>query len=242
MTNYKRHNENYRFILLAVDVKSRFGMMEKLKTKTAEEVYRAFLKLQYYCESVGNRIYAIYSDKGSEFSKIEKNKDKYNFKTFYKQVEDHRGSGIVDRRVRWFRELVEKYFTTNNTLNWIDVYQQINTNMNNTINRNIKETPKDIWDRKVESQQIIKDNNPIDKFKVGNFVRVKNINDKFTKNSTGLFSEKVYKIKEIDGLGMIVDGITRKLFPVDVKKVKGPIMKILGTYGKLIKKQTELKK
>ena len=73
----------------------------------------------------------------------------------------------------------------------------------------------------MESKQIIKNDNPIDKFKVGNFVRVKNINDKFTKNSTGLFSEKVYKIKEIDGLGMLVDGITRKLFPVDVKKVKG---------------------
>ena len=88
MTNYKRHNENYKYILLLVDIKSRFGMMEKLKSKNAEEVYRAFLKLQYYCESVGNRIYAIYTDKGSEFSKIEKNKDKYNFKMFYKQVED----------------------------------------------------------------------------------------------------------------------------------------------------------
>ena len=33
MSNYKRHNENYRFILLAVDIKSRFGMMEKLKLK-----------------------------------------------------------------------------------------------------------------------------------------------------------------------------------------------------------------
>ena len=53
----------------------------------------------------------------------------------------------------------------------------------------------------------------------------------------------MYKIIEIDGLGMLVDGITRKLFPVDVKKLKSQreVMKILGTCGKIIKKQTELK-
>ena len=178
--------------------------------------------------------------KVQNFLRLKKIKTNIILKCFTKN-QTHRGSGIVDRRVRWFRELVEKYFTTNNTLNWIDVYQQINTNMNNTINRNIKQKPKDIWDRKVESQQIIKNNNPIDKFKVGNFVRVKNINDKFTKNSTGLFSEKVYKIKEIDGLGMLVDGITRKLFPVDVKKVKGN-NENTGDLRTKIKKQTELKK
>jgi hypothetical protein len=84
MTNYKKYNEGYNYILIAVDVKSRFSLMEKVKTKTAEEVYKAFLKMEYYCESVGNRIYAIYSDKGGEFSKPNKNKDKIITKFFIK--------------------------------------------------------------------------------------------------------------------------------------------------------------
>jgi hypothetical protein len=221
MSNYKKHNEGYRYILLGVDVKSRFGLMEALKTKTAEEVYRAFLKMEYYCESVKHRIYAIYCDKGNEFSKIEKNKDKYNYKVFYKEPNTHRGSGIIDRRVRTFRELLEKYFTNKDTLNWIDVYQQINTNINETENRTTKEEPYNIWTEKETSKQIIRKDKPVDKFNIGDYVRVKNINGIFTKNSTGLFSNKIYKIKEISGLGFYVDGIKRKLFPVDVKRVDG---------------------
>src|SRR5689334_747092 len=56
MTNYTKYNEGYNYILIAVDVKSRFSLMEKVKTKSADEVYNAFLKMEYYCESVGNRI------------------------------------------------------------------------------------------------------------------------------------------------------------------------------------------
>ena len=216
------YNENYKYILLMVDIKSRFGIMEQLKSKTSEEVYRAFLKIHYYCESIGNRIYALYSDKGSEFSKIEKNKDKYNYKMFYKEPNTHRGSGIVDRRVRWFRELLEKYFTQNNTLNWIDVYQQINNNMNNTENKTTKQKPIDIWDKKEKSKQVIKTDKPVDTFKVGDYVRIRNDTKGFTKSSTGIFSEKVYRVKEINGLGIYVDGFKRKLFNADVIKVNAP--------------------
>ena len=156
MSNYKKHNENYRYILFMVDIKSRLSLMEKLKSKTAEEVYRAFLKIHYYCETIGNRIYALYSDKGSEWTKIEKNKEKYNYKMFFKEVDTHRGTGIVDRKIRFWRGLIEKYFTQNNTLNWNDVYQQINNNMNNTENKTTKQKPIDIWDKKKNKNKLLK--------------------------------------------------------------------------------------
>lgn len=220
MSNYKKYNEGYRYILILVDVKSRYSMMEKLKTKTAEEVYREFLKFEYYCQSVNNRIYAIYTDKGSEWKLIEKNKDKYHYKVFFKEPDTHRGSGIVDNKIKWYRELQEKYFTTKNTLNWIESFQLINNNMNDTINTTTKEKPVEIWEHKVQSQQEFRE--PPPQIKVGQLVRVRNINDKFTKTSTGLFSEKVYKVKELDGLGFYVDGLSRKLFLADVKLVKSP--------------------
>jgi hypothetical protein len=201
MSNYKSHNDNYRYIFIATDIKSRYTFMEKMKTKTADETFRIFMKFYYYCESVGNRIYAIYADKGGEFKKIENSDKEYHFKVFYKTPNTHRGSGIVDRRIRWFRELIEKYFTQNNTLNWIDTYQLINNNQNNTINKNTKETPQNIWNKKAESKQEIKKVKPVDNFRLNDWVRVRLDTNNLSKNSTGLFSNKSYQIKEIDGLG-----------------------------------------
>lgn len=222
MGNYKSHNNNYRFILIGVDIESRYSFVIPLKTKKTQEVYDGFLKMYKQVEKDKHRIYATYQDKGSEWNLIKKHKEDLNIKMFFKQVENHRGSGIVDRRIRFFRDLLEKYFTQNNTLKWIDILDKINDNINNTINRTIKEEPVNVWTGKTSSKQEIKTNDkPVDKFKVGDSVRVKNDTNNFSKNSTGLYSNKLYKIISIDGLGFYVNGLDRKLFPVDVKLVKG---------------------
>ena len=54
---------------------------------------------------------------------------------------------------------------------------------------------------------------------MGNFVRIKSENKTFSKNSTGRYSNKIYRIKEIEGFGMFLEGYNKKVFPADVKKV-----------------------
>jgi hypothetical protein len=220
LSSYKSHNNGYRYILILVDIVSRYGFMEPMKTKSASEVYQAFMKIHYACETEGNPLYATYSDQDSGFSKIEKNQHKFHYKMFFKQTKSYRGTGIVDARIKFLRSILEKHFTQSNSLNWINDIEKINININNTENKTIKEPPIKIWEGKVKSKQVITENKPIDKFKVGMFIRVKNIDTGFSKTSTGIYSNKVYEIKEIDGLGMYVNGLSRKLFPVDVKLVK----------------------
>ena len=54
---------------------------------------------------------------------------------------------------------------------------------------------------------------------MGDFVRIKSENKTFSKNSTGRYSNKIYRIKEIQGVGMFLEGYNKKVFPADVKKV-----------------------
>src|SRR5690349_3476342 len=40
LNNYKNYNKGFRYLLVMVDIVSRYSFMEPLKTKSAEEVYR----------------------------------------------------------------------------------------------------------------------------------------------------------------------------------------------------------
>src|SRR5690349_5591474 len=100
--------------------------MEPLKTKSAEEVYRAFMKIHYACEQNHHPIYATYSDQDSGFNKIEKNQLKYHYRMFFKHTKTYRGTGIVDNRIKFLRNILEKQITYSQSLNWVEVIEKIN--------------------------------------------------------------------------------------------------------------------
>jgi len=212
LSNYARHNGGYKFILILVDIKSRMGFVEPLKTKTANEVYEAFLKISYAFEHNRTPIYAIYSDKGNEFNKIKNNQKNLNFRMFFKQTKTYRGTGIVDNRIKNIRNIMERNFTQNDNLNWFYDIEKINQNINNTINKNIKNKPYDIFIGEAKNNQDLKPlkDKPVNLFEVGDFVRIKSENTTFSKNSTGRYSNKIYRIKEIHGFGMLLDGFNKK--------------------------------
>ena len=60
---------------------------------------------------------------------------------FFKQTKTYRGTGIADNRIKNIKNIMERNFTQNDNLNWIDDIERINQNINNTINKNIKNKP-----------------------------------------------------------------------------------------------------
>jgi hypothetical protein len=156
-------------------------------------------------------------DAGSEFNNNAFNSHYSDVKIYRKSPEIHNSTGIIERRNRYIRDVLQKYFTSYHTLKWVDIIQKINTNINGTYNRSIKHAPKDVWNRTEKNEQEIRE--APTKYEVGDRVRLLIQSKDFEKKSTGRYSNEVYTITAIDGLGYRLDNIDRKVFPFELLKV-----------------------
>jgi hypothetical protein len=217
LSNYKRHNNGYRYILVVIDIYSRYSWVRPLKQKTGQEVSREMKIITSEITKHNINIWSFVMDTGKEFDNSTFNKYYSTVKMFRKSPDIHNSTGIVERRNSYIRSVLQKYFTAYHTLKWIDTLQNINDNVNNTINRTTKHTPLDIWNGREKNDEVVRD--PPTQYNVGDHVRLLQNQKNFSKNPTGLFSNEVYIIIEKDGLGYRLNSIDRKVFGWELKKV-----------------------
>ena len=128
-------NENYKFMLVCVDVFSRLALVVPLKNKEPSTVIEAVEEVLDIAEPT-----VINCDNGSEFLS-------YTLKRFVKErgidvryvdVKDHHKLGIVDRFYRALRERINKH------LYHINVLPKIIANYNCSYHSGIKKAPSDV--------------------------------------------------------------------------------------------------
>ena len=202
LSNYRSSNEGYRYIFMMIDVYSRFYFVEPLKAKTASECLLAFKKIEYAIESDGYKVGVLEMDKGVEFNGIVKTMKPD--RVFFKKPNTHTLTSIVERRNRTLRERLERYLTANGTLDWINVIQQLNNNINNSVNRSMKHTPSSIYQRKEKNDMDIRE--PPTELMIGQKVLILEPHKDIQKKSTGRYSSVVYTIAKKDGLGYRLNG------------------------------------
>ena len=220
LSNYTRYNLGFKFVLVVVDIYSRYGFVRPLKTKSGAAVLKAMKSIQEEIQDDDVKIWSFCMDQGKEFDNKQWNTHFDGVKMYRKSPLIHTTTGIVERRNGFIRNLLEKYFTAFNTLKWYNIIQHINDNINNTINRTIKHTPKSIWNQNEKNEQDIRE--PPTQFKVGDTVRILNKEVTFEKASTGNYSNSIYEISRVDGLGYHVLGhrSAEKLFAWQLQKVE----------------------
>ena len=88
LSNYKSKNKGYRYILLVVDVYSRYAFARKLKAKNARAVPDAFADI---LEELALPVNSIVSDKGTEFlnAPFQRSVKDRNIKHFTKRPGTH---------------------------------------------------------------------------------------------------------------------------------------------------------
>ena len=112
MSDIATSNKNYKYLLVAIDVFSRYAFVIPLRSKSTEFVGEALKEIIYETQS-----YIINCDLGSEF--ISK-----NFQTLlaregaeinYVPVHEHKKIAIVDRFVRTLRQKINMYMAQHHT-------------------------------------------------------------------------------------------------------------------------------
>ena len=131
MKAFSKANKGFVFLLLVIDIFSKYGWIVPLKNKEGKTVASAFKTI--FKERKPEKIWV---DKGKEFY----NKDVKDLIELY-STENEEKSSIVERWIRTMKEKMWKYFTDKNTNTYIDILPDLVKKYNNTKHSSIKMTP-----------------------------------------------------------------------------------------------------
>jgi hypothetical protein len=256
MQNLTKHNRGYNYIMIFVDVLSKFMYTRPLKTKTPKEVGKAFLNI---INVSGKSPGTLWCDKGTEFTGSP-------FKTLLSQTNIgmyHTGLHIkvspVERVIRTLRNRIYRFFTANNTSCWVDSLEDITTGYNASSHRSIGMAPRKV--NKLNIKTVLNRMYPPktnkkwkkkQKFRVGDTVRVGGLKSVLSKEAYQSYSTEVFKITNIDNR---YRPITYELSDLQNEKIVGafyneelvgasydptatyPIQKIIKTVGSGLRKK-----
>lgn len=197
MTKYKDSNKNIKFLLICVDIFSRYAWVEPLKTKNADDVLEAIQKIHKK-----NMPHKIWVDNGSEFynTKMKEYLDKNDI-TIYSTYGDSK-SVVAERFIKTLREKIYKYLQANGTFKYIDKLDDIVDTYNHTTHSTLKMSP--IEAREEQNYETIlrmneekeSTNNP--KFKINDWVRIFVKKDVFQKKTQSEnWSFETFQIEKI---------------------------------------------
>ena len=215
MKAFEKDNDGYTFLLLVIDIFSKYGWIVPLKNKKGVNVAKALENI--FQERKPEK---LWTDKGAEFY----NKDVKTLLDIY-STENEEKSSIVERWIRTMKEKMWKYFTDNNTYRYIDVLPDLVKDYNNTVHTSIKMTPIEASKKKNEltarrnlyPNRYKTHNLRAPKFSVGDEVRITKKKKVFEKGYTTRWTEEIFTIKKIQN----TDPITYKLEDLQGEEIKG---------------------
>lgn len=213
-TKFDYQNHRFKYILCVIDVYSRYGWAVPLKNKTNAVVEEVMSKLLLEI-SKQHKLISITSDNGPEFvSKAMQELFKsFGMDQYTDDPGQHTRTGLVERFNRTIRELIAKFMTQNNTLNWSDHIDKLIENYNSSQHSALKHfgnnvTPHQIWTKNVTTK-LEKDRNVPNDIEVGDSVRYRLSKKKFGKVSDPKWSETKHSVTEIYGNEFYLDGMKR---------------------------------
>ena len=267
LTSIKDYNDGFCYILVVVDVLSKYAWIEPLRDKTARNVASAFEKI---LDRANPRVPVyLQSDRGKEFvgSAFQNILKKNNIQFRVARNPDIKAA-IVERLNRTLRERIWRYFTRQNTKRYVDVVQKIIYAYNHTLHSGTRMKPSEVnlYNAVKARENLQRRMNgrkrafgATAKFKVGDFVRISRTKNTFERGYEKNFSEEVFKIQRIsrrqnlytyileDLNGEIIDGFfyTEELVLVGRERIadnqKFKVEQVVRTRGRGANKQVLVK-
>ena len=202
MSNISKQNSGYCFLLVVIDVFSRFLWMEPVKTKTAKEVLKAMRTVV----SRGRIPKRMRTDKGSEFDNRLFRKWCTDNNVHYFTTQNETKANYVERVIKTLKTMMYRYFTKYRTYKYIDKLQDFVRSYNATPHRSLNGlAPKDVNEsNKVQlfaymylrNKKHQKRHKISFKFNVGDLVRITHLKQPFTRAYQQQWSSEIFKIQK----------------------------------------------
>jgi len=197
-SSISKNNKNYKYLLNAIDLFSKYAYSIPLKSKKQHEVAAAFAKL-----FIKHKPDKLWTDQGSEFIN----------KTFKKFLNDHNielyhvhnegKACVIERFNRTLGNIIQQHLTSTNSKNYINKLQQFINEYNHKYHSTIKMTPLQATDLNnsnlvlfnTHKNDRVNINKP--KFNVGDRVRIYSYKAKFDKGSKPNWTKEIFIINDI---------------------------------------------
>lgn len=198
MIPYARINRCFKYILVVIDVFSKFLWTRAIKNKTGRDVSAAMKDIF----NKSNRIPKnVQTDLGKEFynKDFKRLMEKHNI-NHYSSFSNKKAS-IVERVNRTLKNAMWKQFSIQGTYKWLNLLPKLTESYNETKHRTIKMKPRDV-NRSKEKLLLGTVYNHIKmagiaKFKVGDFVRISKHRSAFVKGYTPNWSNEIFTIDQV---------------------------------------------
>lgn len=195
---FPKNNNGTNFLLICVDVYSRYLLVEPLKNKSAESTLDGIKKIfARHCYNVS------ISDAGKEFVCKAHKEWRTQMGIQHRVPKSLEKSALAERQIRNLRNRISRYLTHYNTKRYIHVLQSLVTGINASPNRNLKFAPAQVQRGDVfikdslDDFSWLKDNAVKSRLSQGNLVRLSRYRRKFEKEAKQSFSEEIFKISQV---------------------------------------------
>jgi len=202
VSDLKRHNDGYRFILTVIDILSRFAFARPLKTKMGKEVAAS---IEDIFQKSGRKPRRIQTDQGTEFynAHVKHLLDNYDIELF--SVKSSVKCAMVERWNRTLKSKLWKVFTSRNSHRWLDVLPNVvhayNHKKHRTINRAPasvnKENAMEVWEHLYGNDERHK-NTLKKKLNKGDVVRISAAKGQFEKGYLPNWSREEFTVDKVD--------------------------------------------
>ena len=198
MTNLAKYNGGVTYVLVAIDIFSRYLFVEPLKSKQGKEVAKAFAAIF----AKGKHPFKIRTDKGTEFTnrivqQLLRTKGVEHFVT-----QNEPKANYAERVIKTLKRKIYMYFTKKQTYEYVSHLQDFAASYNSTPHRSIKMKPADVnysneaelWERQYGRPSPWK---PVKKFKfeIGDHVRISFIRTTFMREYNEKWSGEIFTVK-----------------------------------------------
>ena len=195
MTKYSKDNDGYSYILLVIDIFSKFLLMRPLKNKKGESVSRTFTNIL----TEGRRPPRLRTDKGQEFRSRVFNdllKDR-NIEHLYAQNTEIKAN-YIERVIKTMMARITRYMTYKQSYRYIDHLPSNHRHGARKSNEIEKKTLwwKMYWPKKTPIVSKTKRIRKPFKFKMGDKVRASHIRTPFTREYDEKWSGEIFIISE----------------------------------------------
>lgn len=191
-----KYNNGVKFLLVAVDVLSRYLRVEPLKTKEAKECSLVFAKM-----IKNKRPEKVWTDKGTEFKGAFSDLCRRRSISIY-STQSETKSAFAERNIRSLKNIIYKYLEDKWTWKYIDKLPDFVNTINSRVNRMTKLAPNKVLKKHEtflvslaaeQSSKLVKK----PKLEEGDFVRIAKPNLTFRKGYKQNFTDEVFEVKAV---------------------------------------------
>lgn len=221
--NLASYNDGIRYLLILIDIVSKFVWVEPLSSKSGPVVQAGFANI---FKRTKRRPEKLQTDDGKEFLfKGVQAFLKINQIGFF-TVKSDKKAAVAERVVRTIKEKIWRYMHEKHTKTYLPVLQDLVTSYNHTYHKSIGMSPEEVTEH-TEAQVLRKlygkawsDQRKLNKpkLKAGDFVRISSIKGPFQKGYMGNWSEEVFIVHKVFDSGVKV---TYKICDMDNEVLEG---------------------